>query len=336
MKALRLHQAGELKIHEEPMPEPCHSEVLIRVRAVGICGSDLHWFTEAGVGDAHLSRPLVLGHEFAGEIASGDRIGERVAVDPQVSCGVCESCLHGHPNLCTNHRFTGHNTQDGALQEFITWPEHALFSLPDTLSVADGAMLEPLGVAIHAVDLAHLKPGMSIGVFGCGPIGLLIAQVARLSGATKIIATEKLPHRIEAARSLGVEQVFHATNDGQERAAVWEAAGKRGVDVAFEVAGEDPAVESAVDAAKPGGKVILAGIPSDNRTSFNASVARRKGLTFKLVRRMKFVYPRAIELVERGLVDVRSLVSHQYPLEKYGEAFLTAERRDGMKTVITL
>jgi L-iditol 2-dehydrogenase len=181
-------------------------------------------------------------------------------------------------------------------------------------------MLEPLGVAIHAVDLAHLRPGMSVGVFGCGPIGLLVLQMARLAGAARVYVTEPLPHRLEAAHRLG----------GLD----WTPG--QSVDVAFEVAGEVQAVEIAFAAIKPGGTVVLAGIPADDRTTFTASVARRKGLTIKMVRRMKFTYPRAIQLVESGKVDVRSLVTHNFPLDQAQQAFTLAQQREGLKIIITM
>jgi len=320
MKTIRLHAPNDLRQHEESVPEPAHGEVLVRVNAVGICGSDLHWFGEAGIGDARLSRPLVLGHEFAGVIAVGARQGERVAIDPAIPCHTCEFCLQGNPNLCEHLRFAGHGEEDGALREFIAWPEECLFPLPEALSQSDGVMLEPLGVAIHAVDLAHLRAGMMVGVFGCGPIGLLAIQVAQLAGASRVFATEPLRHRMEAAHGLGAQDWL----PGQT------------VDVTFEVAGESAAVETAFSAVKPGGKVILAGIPSDDRTSFTASVARRKGLTIKMVRRMKFTYPRAIQLVESGNVDVRSLVTQHFPLEQAQQAFTRAQKREGLKIVIDI
>jgi L-iditol 2-dehydrogenase len=335
MRVLRLHGAGDLRLHTEPDPLPGPGEALLRVTAVGLCGSDLHWFVEAGIGDAQLARPLVLGHEFAGVIENGERRGERVAVDPAIQCGACQFCLEGNPNLCAALRFAGYETEDGALREYVAWPTRCLYSLPDSLTDADGVMLEPLGVAIHAVDLGHLKTGMTVGVFGCGPIGLLVLQVARAAGATRLIATDKLPHRLEAARSFGATAVFQAT-DGQESAEVLAATNGRGVDVSFEVAGENEAVETAIAAAKPGGRVILVGIPAEDRTAFTASLARRKGLTIKLSRRMKRVYPRAIRLVESGMVDVRSLVSHRFPLEEFDRAFSIAHRREGFKVIIEL
>ncbi|HEY3313227.1 MAG TPA: zinc-binding dehydrogenase [Anaerolineales bacterium] len=331
MKTLRLHGLHDLRLHDEPIPVPGEGQLLLRVGSVGICGSDLHWFAEQGIGDARLTRPLVLGHEFSALTEKG----ERVAVEPAIPCGHCEYCLRGHPNLCPSVIFAGHGNQDGALREFMAWDEHSLFPLPDSLSNDDGAMLEPLGVAIHSVDLGHLKAGMTVGVFGCGVIGLLIVQLAKLSGATNIVATDILPHRVEAARALGAHHAFLA-EDRRAIQQVLRASAGRGVDVAFEVAGDQDAVEAALATCIPGGKLVLVGIPSDDKTSFPASVARRKGLTIKLVRRMKHTYPRAISLVESGLVDVRSLVTHRFSLDQAAAAFEAAERREGIKIMIEL
>ncbi|MBN2146178.1 MAG: alcohol dehydrogenase catalytic domain-containing protein [Anaerolineales bacterium] len=330
MKVLRLHGPKDLRLHNEQEPIPGPGGRLVRVSAVGICGSDLHWFDEAGIGDSQLEKPLVIGHEFGGVITEGPNQGQRVAVDPAIACHACEFCQQGNPNLCEHLRFCGHGEEDGALREYIAWPEECLHPLPDALSDTDGAMLEPLGVALHAVDLAHLQVGMSVGVFGCGPIGLLILQLARLSGALNLIATDVLPHRLEAARALGAQHAIRAEETQELR----KASKSRGLDVTFEAAGENDAIETAMATAKPGGRVILVGIPADDRTSFSASIARRKGLTIKLVRRMKFTYPRAIRLVESGQVDVRSLVTHRFPLEQSMQAFATAQRREGLKVVI--
>lgn len=331
MKALRLHGTGDLRIHEEPVPVAGPGEKLVRVTSVGVCGSDLHWFGEGSIGDARLEHPLVLGHEFAGVTEDG----QRVAVDPAIPCGQCEYCERGHPNLCANLIFAGHGRTDGGLRQWIAWSEKSLFPIPDSISDDDGAMLEPLGVAIHSVDLAKLRAGMTVGVFGCGPIGLFIIQMARLSGAANIIATDQLAHRVEAAKGFGASQALWVGEEPR-REEIREAAGGRGVDVAFEAAGTQDCVDTCVAAVAPGGRVILAGIPDDDRTSFSASTARRKGLTIQLVRRMKHTYPRAVELVTRGLVDVRSIVTHRFPLEQAGEAFRVAERREGLKVVIAV
>ena len=337
MKSVRLHGTGDLRIQEEPDPIAGRGEKLIRVKAVGVCGSDLHWFSEGSIGDAKLDRPLILGHEFAGVTEDG----RRVAIDPAISCGACEFCQRGHPNLCDNIIFAGHGKTDGALRERIAWSEKSLFPIPDSISDADGAMLEPLGIALHTVDLGKVKPGMTVGVFGCGPIGLLIIQMAKISGAANIIATDKLAHRVEAAQRFGASRAFLVGDKrglGEPALSTVEtmraAIEERGVDVAFEAAGTQDAVDDAFAAVRPGGKVILAGIPGDDRTSFSASIARRKGLTIKLVRRMKHTYPRAIELASKGLVDVRSLVTHRFPLEEAREAFRVAERREGLKIIV--
>ncbi len=329
MKSIRLHGTGDLRNHDEPVPVVGAGEKLVRVKSVGVCGSDLHWFSGGEIGDAKLERPLVLGHEFAGELEDG----QRVAVDPAIPCGHCEFCQHGHPNLCSFMIFAGYGTQDGSLREYMAWNEKCIFPIPDSLTFEDGAMLEPLGVAIHAVDLAHLKAGMTVGVFGCGPIGLLIIQMAKLSGAANIIATDKLVHRADAAKAFGADHVF-VTADNSQLSEIRAATQERGVDVAFEAAGVQETVDTSVDAVLNGGKVMLVGIPDDERTSFSASAARRKGITIKLVRRMKYTYPRAIELVSKGLVDVRSLVTHRFPLDQTIEAFKVAERREGLKVMV--
>jgi len=329
MKSVRLHGIGDLRIHDEAIPAKGVAEKLVRVKCVGVCGSDLHWFGEGTIGDAKLEHPLVLGHEMSGVTEDG----QRMAVDPAIPCGSCEFCECGHPNLCENMIFAGHGRTDGSMREWMAWDEKSLFPIPDSISDADGAMLEPLGVAIHTVDLGKLKAGMTVGVFGCGPIGLLIIQMAKLSGTATIFATDKLPHRVEAAKRLGANEAY-LVEDNLQLSKIRAVTQGRGVDVSFEAAGVQDAVDDAFAAVCRGGKVILAGIPDNDKTSFSASVARRKGLTIKMVRRMKHTYPRAIELVSKGLVDVRSLVTHHFPLAKAQEAFRVAERREGLKIVI--
>ena len=332
MKSLRLHGLHNLQLHNEPTPVPSPDQQLLKISSVGICGSDLHWFSDQGIGDARLEAPLVLGHEFSARTVTG----ERVAVDPALACGCCEYCLRGHPNLCPGVIFAGHGRQDGALREFMAWPTKCLYPIPDALSDDDGAMLEPLGVAIHAVDLSHFRIGMSVAVLGSGPIGLLIIQLLKLSGASNIIATDLLPHRVEAARALGAQHVLLAEDRRETDKFILAASAGRGVDLVFDAAGSQAAVATALEAVIPGGKLILVGIPSDDITSFPASVARRKGLTLKLVRRMKHTYPRAIDLVAKHQVDVHSLVTHRFHLEQAAEAFETAERREGLKIMIQI
>lgn len=333
MRVARLHGTEDLRLTDEPMPQVPAGWSRIRVIAVGLCGSDLHWYTEGSIGDARLDRPLVVGHEFAGVIDDGSRSGERVAVDPAIPCGVCSTCRTGHRHLCPSVVFAGHGTHDGALREFLAWPTQLLHPLPASLSAVDGAMLEPLGVAVHAIDLGHVRLGASVAVLGCGPIGLLLLQAVRAAGATTVIAVEPLAHRRAAAQRLGADVVLspEEANDPE-----WTTATATAVDVAFEIAGSDAAVETAMAMVRPGGRVVLAGIPDADRTSFPAGLARRKGLTIAMSRRMAEVYPRATALVTQGLVDVASVVSERYPLEHAPAAFEAAAARTGLKTVVQM
>jgi L-iditol 2-dehydrogenase len=333
MKSLRLYGPGDLRLVDEAPPVPGPGEELVRVTAVGLCGSDLHWYAESGIGDVRLSRPIVLGHEAAGVIESGPSAGRRVAIDPAIPCGVCEPCRAGHAHFCLALRFAGDGITDGTLRELVAWPGESLVPVPESLTDADVAMLEPLGVALHAVRLAGIRPGERVGVFGCGPIGLFLIQLARISGATAIVATDMLPHRLEAAREAGATATSLVAG-GSERAELRAATDGHGVDVAFEAAGEDDAVETSVALAAPGGTVVIVGIPAVDRMTFTASTARRKGLTIKLSRRMNRVYPEAIRLVEAGLADVRSMVTASYPMGEVNTAFATAAAREGLKVVV--
>jgi L-iditol 2-dehydrogenase len=327
MKVARLYGVDDVRLTDEPVPTPGPDHELIRIAAVGLCGSDLHWYRDGGIGDDQLTTPLVVGHEFAGVVEGGPRHGRLVAVDPAIPCEQCEVCRSGHHNLCPTVVFAGHSNQDGALQEFISWPRARLHPLPAALDATDGALLEPLGVALHALDLGQVKLGMTVGVFGCGPIGLLLIQAARAAGAT-VIASELLGHRRDAARRLGADDVTDPASD-QDGGRIANR-----VDVAFEAAGTDEAIETALAAARPGARVVLAGIPDHDHTTFKASLARRKGLSLVLSRRMNHVYPRAIRLVEQGHIDVRSVVTHRYQLDEIDAALKTAVAREGLKVVV--
>ena len=328
MRAARLHAVGDMRVGEEPEPAAGGGMSLVRVTAVGICGSDLHWWDEGAIGDATLAHPLVLGHEGAGVIAEGPRRGERVAIDPAITCGTCRACRDGYANLCYRIRFAGHGDTDGMMRELMAWPADLLHPLPDTVTDADGALLEPLGVAIHSMDLGHLPFAGTASVVGCGPIGLLLICVLKAAGASSVLAVEPLAHRRAAASRYGADLVADpGAMDLRELTGA-------GVDVAFEAAGSDEAVRVAVESVRPGGRVVLAGIPGDDAIRFQASVARRKGLTIAMVRRMNEVYPRAISLAERGVVDLGSVVTSRTGLGEIPAAFGAAARRTGLKAII--
>ena len=320
MKALRLHAAGELRVHEEPDPEPQPGEVLVRVGGVGLCGSDRHWFLEGGIGDAVLDRPLVLGHELAGVVASGPRRGERVVLDPAVPCGRCTLCLAGDGHLCAEVRFAGHGSTDGGLRTLVAWPERLAHRLPDSVSDEAAPLLEPLGVALHAVDLGGAGPGTTAGVFGCGPLGLLLVQALQAAGVAVEVATDPLTHRAAAAQLLGAR---HSDRSDVQ------------VDVAYEAAGDDGALDAAIAAARPGGRVVLVGIPDGDRSTLHAAAARRKELTLVFCRRMRAGdLPRAILAAESGRLELASLVTARYRLDEWAEAFHDLVERSGLKVVV--
>jgi L-iditol 2-dehydrogenase len=330
MKALRLHGAGDLRLHDEPDARAGEGELLVEVTAVGLCGSDRHWFVEGGIGDAALERPLVLGHEFAGVVVSGPRTGERVALDPAVPCDRCAVCAAGLPHLCPQVRFAGHGGTDGALRSRLAWPERLAHPFPDSISDAEAALLEPLGVALHALRLGHVREETTAGVFGCGPIGLLLVQALAAHGAEVVVATEPLPHRRAAAKASGAARAV-----APDALADVPLPGGLGVDVAFEAAGTDEAVGDAIEAVRPGGRVVLVGIPDCDRTTFAASAARRKGLTLLLSRRMKPEdLPQAIELAAAGRVDLGALVGQRHPLSAWEQAFAALVERVTTKVVV--
>jgi L-iditol 2-dehydrogenase len=345
MIAARLHGPADLRVEQVPHPgPPGPGEVLLRVTAVGVCGSDLHTYQDARIGDTALQAPLILGHEFAGvvEEVGPDALdgyfqplqrGARVAVDPAQPCGRCEMCEQGHPNLCWRLHFCGLYPDDGSLCQWMRVPTRTCFPVPATIDDAGAALLEPLGIAIHAADLARIRVADSVAILGAGPIGLLILQIVRLAGASPIFVSDKFPWRLELARRFGAIPINCDQTD-QVRA-VLEATGGRGVDIAIEAAWSDRSVQQAAEMARMGGRLVLVGIPGDDQLLLKHSTARRKGLTIRMSRRMKHTYPRAIRLLERGAVDLHSLISHRFPLERAPEAFaLNAAYRDQVVKVI--
>ena len=339
MRAALIHGIRDIRLAVVPRPEPPAGELLLAVRAVGICGSDLHYYLEGGIGSAAVTEPLILGHEFAAEIADeravqwGLEPGALVAVEPARSCGRCEWCAQGHPNLCPHVRFVGSPPDlHGALTEYITAPPEALFPVAAPFSAAAAALLEPLGVAIHTVDLAHLRPMETVAVLGTGPIGLLILQVARLAGAGQVFAIDPLAYRAALAERLGADRA------GQTHDAILDWTDGRGVDVVFEATNSAQAPAQATQAARIGGRVVLVGIPQEETFSLNASVMRRKGLTLKMVRRMKHTYPRAIRMVASNRIQLEPLITHRFHLEQVPEAFAlqAADAGGVIKSVVEL
>jgi L-iditol 2-dehydrogenase len=336
MRAARLHGIGDMRVEEVHRPDPGPGEVLLKIAAVGVCGSDVHYYVEGQLGDQVPTEPFVLGHEFAawvealGPDVEGLKLGELVAVEAGIACGKCEFCLHGHPNLCLDMRFCGAPPIGGVYSEYTVMPAENCFPLPEGFDAIDGVMLEPLGVALHTVDLGHLRPAQTVAVLGAGPIGLVTAAVARLAGATEIYMTEPLAYR----RTFAQEYVADAVFNPDETDVVEEILARtygRGVDVSFDAAAAPETPNQCAAVTRRGGKMIAVGIPSDDRMTFRAEIVRRNALTIKLVRRSKHTYERGIRILEAGAVDLRSLVTHLFPLEQIDEAFDTvAGYEDGV------
>jgi len=347
MNAACLYAAHDMRLCTLQAPtQPQAGEVLLKVGSVGVCGSDLRNYIDGEIGEIAIKQPFVLGHEFAGTVAAVGAnatdgkhqplvAGQRVAVEPAIACWHCDQCERGNPNLCRNLRFMGLTPEQGALREYMIVPARNCFPLPDSLSLEAGALLEPLGVAIHAVDLAHLRVGQSVAVLGCGMIGLMILQVAKKAGAYPIYAFDQYAWRLETAKNCGADFTLNI-KDGDPVAAL--RALTPGVEVVFEAAWADESVAQSVEMADLGGKVIFVGIPSQDTVSFKQSSARRKGLTLKMCRRMKHTYPRAIQLAMHGGLQLESLVTHRFGLETAADAFAlnTAYEDDVVKVLVNL
>ncbi len=336
MRVSKLYGIRDVRVEDGPVPQPGPDEVLLKIATVGTCGSDVHYYLEGGIGDQIVTDPITMGHEFSAWIAGlGEgvedlEIGQLVSVEPAIPCGVCEYCQHGHPNLCPDVRFCGTPPIDGVFAEYAVMPAENCFLLPEGFSPEEGALLEPLGIGIHTVDLSHLKVGETVAVLGAGPVGLLTAAVARVAGAGAVYMTEPQADRRAFALEYCADAVFNPEADDVV-AAIMAATDGRGVDVAFEAAGAEETPDQAARIVRPGGKVIIVGIPSEDHMTMTASQVRRKGLTIKLVRRMKHTYPRAIRMIQNGLLDIAPLATHHFSLEQIHDAFeLVAGYKDGV------
>lgn len=348
--AARLHGPRDLRVDQVPHPgPPGPGEVLLRVGAVGICGSDLHTYQDGRIGDTVAEKPLTLGHEFGGVVEAigpadsplgvldGNfeplEKGSRVAVDPAQPCGRCEQCEHGHPNLCRRLHFCGLYPDEGSLSHFMHVPAHTCFPVPDIIDDAGAALLEPLGVALHAVDLAKIKVANSVAILGAGAIGLYILQLARISGADPIYVSDKFDWRLERAAEYGATTVNCDVSDPVEF--VREATGGRGVDVVIEAAWADHSIQQAADVARLGARLVLVGIPGPDEFTLKHSTARRKGLTIRMSRRMKHTYPRSIQLARAGKIDLNGIISHRFPLDQAPAAFeMNSNYRDNVVKVV--
>lgn len=343
MKAARLHQLRDIRLEEKEKPSFAPDEVLIRVKSVGVCGSDVTYFVHGRIGDQIVTAPHILGHECSGEIVEagnkvrGIKTGTRVAIEPGIPCRRCPSCRRGYYNICPDVRFLGTPPIPGAYREYMSYPADFVFPLPSCLNYDEGAMLEPLAVAIHAVDLGNVRNGDSVAILGSGSIGLLTLQCAISVGASFSLAADLVPERLILARKYGADVTIDSGKEDAVRRVKEETNGQ-GVDVVFEAAGEPETFRESIRIVRPGGTIVLIGICREDMISLDFQTARRRELVIKNVRRFRHTYGRAISLTAKGKVEVKSLVTHRFDLSRLPEALkLVEERRDGVvKAVIEI
>lgn len=326
MKAVKWFGPRDMRVVDMAKPVPAPHEALVRIRSVGVCGSDMHYYLEGAIGDQRLTEPLILGHEYSGIVeavgsaADPSLVGKRVAVEPGIPCLTCEWCRKGHYNVCRNMNFPGGPGHDGALREYMAVHADFCFPIPETLSLEEAAMIEPLAVAIHTVELANIKPGDTVAVLGMGPIGLLVAQVAKFAGAGVIYGSDLLDYRVDAGSRYGVDFAFNAERQDTVKTIMGLTDG-RGVDIAFDTARSSHTPDLAIRVTRPAGRCVLTGISGEEYDSFPVGVARRKELTLQWCRRFRFNYPASIALVASGRIDVKSLITHSFTLEQSRDAF---------------
>lgn len=337
-----LYGVRDIRVERFAAPNIQPDEVLVRVTRVGVCGSDVHYFTEGRVGNFVVDSPLVLGHEAAGVVVDiGSQVerlqpGERVAIEPGYPCRKCFYCKAGRYNLCPNVTFMATPPVDGAFCEYVAWPQDFVYPLPESMTDEEGAMMEPLSVGLWAVERGGVRPGDTVAVFGSGPIGLLTLQAARAAGATTLIAVDVEDYRLEHARRLGATHTF---NDRQGTALreIRQLVGPLrdlperycGVDVAFETAGSLITTRNAVAAVRAGGAAVLVGLPPQPMVEIDLVSAASREVDIRGMFRYANRYPPAVALTEAGRVDVASLVTHHFPLTEVEEALTFADEHKG-------
>lgn len=329
MKAAVLHRPNDVRLDEVPVPTPAPGEVLVRIRAVGVCGSDVHYYKEGRIGAYVVDKPLILGHESAGEVVAvgpgvrGVAVGARVAIEPGVPCRRCRQCLRGRYNLCPRVTFMATPPVDGAFVEYVAWPAEFVYPLPDTLSYAEGALMEPLAVGMHAVRRARLVPGATVLVLGAGPIGQLALVAANAAGAGQAIVADLEDGRLAMARRLDPRAVTVNPARQPLGEAVLAATAGEGADVVIEAAGSVRTVTQTIELVRRGGTVVWVGLPGEDPSPVSALEAIRKEVDILGVFRYANVYPDAIRLAASGKIQLSPLVTHRFPLEEVRRALDT-------------
>lgn len=319
-------------------------EVKIKLTSIGVCGSDIHYYSEGKIGSQVVKYPFAVGHECAviieqiGTNVTRVKVGDLVVVDPSVHCNQCDQCLSGRPHTCRNNKFLGCPGQlDGCLSDYIVMPDFTCYPVSGKLNSQQAALIEPLTIGVYAVNLACINyKHAAVGIFGAGPIGLSILMKLRADEVKNVGVIEPLDYRLKKATEIGARYSINPENEDVESKVKEHE--ELLLDVVFEASGEQDAVSNALKILKPGGKLVLVGIPPTAKYTFNMDLMRRKELSVINVRRQNHCVEEAIDLVVSGKIDVEKMVTHNFTLEETAHAFDIVEGyKDGaIKAMINL
>jgi L-iditol 2-dehydrogenase len=335
-RAVYLTALGKMEFRDMPVPEIKPDEVLVRMEAVGLCGSDLHYYTHGRIGNFFVEFPFILGHECAGTIVTAGsdvrhlKVGDRVALEPGVPCGNCEFCLGGQYNLCPDVRFFATPPYQGCLMNFVAHRASFAFKLPDNVSAVEGALVEPLAIGINAALTGGVRLGDTVVIFGAGCIGLVTLLAARASGAAKVVVIDVLEKRLGAAARLGAVTVNAEMHDVV--AEIRKLTDGRGARVVIDCAGTRVTMPQTVQVAKAGGKIVLVGLAADTLDGVALGPINTKELTITSIFRYKNLYPTTIQAIAEGKIDIKGIISNRYRFEDTPRAY--AESVKNIKDIV--
>lgn len=343
MRTAQLIAQHRFQLTEAAPADPRPGEIQVRVHFCGICGSDLHNFSEGSVGDTPSVYPMVLGHEPTGTVlktgagVTGWQPGDRAFLEPAIYCYHCPMCRTGRHNLCDNIRFLSAGPDPGYFRDVVSVPEHCLVPIPAGVGLAEGTLFEPLAVALHSLQFADLTPGVSAAVFGCGPIGSLTVAMLKMQGVRRVFAVDPVAHRRDLARAMGADVVIDPAETDPSKE-ILAATGRRGVETVLDCVTKDGSLEHACIAVAKGGRVVATGIPSEARPAIHFHELRRKEVPLYNVRRSNHETHLAIELLAERPTFLGPVVTHRSPLDQIERAFSDLEAyKDGVgKSVIQL
>lgn len=320
-------------IEENPVGPPGPGEIQVRVEAAGICGSDVHYFSEGHIGDTPCVYPMVLGHEPAGSVLSvGEGVtgwspGDRVAIENQFFCYHCERCMTGRHNLCDRAQIMGSPEVPGIFRDRLNIGAINLLPLPPNLSFAQATLYEPVSIILHSMRFAQVGVGETVAVFGAGPIGLTTIAAVKLAGASRIWAVEPLPHRHALARHTGADAVLNPRQGDPVKEILKETGGK-GVDLAIDCATRDDTINQCLNVTRAAGRVVVTGVPAEQRYPLEFHTLRKKELGFFTVRRSNHNGPAALKLLSERLSLFAPIITHHRPLDAIQQAFEMIEVYD--------